>query len=156
MVFFLFMFYLLNEFPPTLFFSLNVYLSYSVFHSCGFLGVSFTILSFLLGPTFPTTCMQPPVLPYQERVHSQLSSRREQGRLAPMPQWKQVKKLILTTMHPTLAVTVVFLSQSFPSSLSESVILNNFQWIKSASPFGDDAWFNVSKIFNQIFPALLG
>ncbi|XP_064591775.1 F-actin-monooxygenase MICAL3 isoform X11 [Zonotrichia leucophrys gambelii] len=32
---------------------------------------------------------QPPVLPYQERVHSQSSSRREQGRLAPIPQWKQ-------------------------------------------------------------------
>ncbi|KAL9854270.1 F-actin-monooxygenase MICAL3 isoform 2-T3 [Geothlypis trichas] len=32
---------------------------------------------------------QPPVLPYQERVHSQPSSRREQGRLAPIPQWKQ-------------------------------------------------------------------
>ncbi|XP_032912773.1 F-actin-monooxygenase MICAL3 isoform X2 [Catharus ustulatus] len=30
-----------------------------------------------------------PVLPYQERVHSQPSSRREQGRLAPIPQWKQ-------------------------------------------------------------------
>uniref|UniRef100_A0A8B9IDP6 F-actin monooxygenase n=1 Tax=Anser cygnoides TaxID=8845 RepID=A0A8B9IDP6_ANSCY len=32
---------------------------------------------------------QQPVLPYQERVHNQPSSRREQGRLAPMPQWKQ-------------------------------------------------------------------
>uniref|UniRef100_A0A8C3NTT7 F-actin monooxygenase n=1 Tax=Cyanoderma ruficeps TaxID=181631 RepID=A0A8C3NTT7_9PASS len=32
---------------------------------------------------------QQPVLPYQERVHSQASSRREQGRLAPIPQWKQ-------------------------------------------------------------------
>ncbi|XP_032912775.1 F-actin-monooxygenase MICAL3 isoform X4 [Catharus ustulatus] len=32
---------------------------------------------------------QQPVLPYQERVHSQPSSRREQGRLAPIPQWKQ-------------------------------------------------------------------
>ncbi|NXY91473.1 MICA3 monooxygenase, partial [Alcedo cyanopectus] len=32
---------------------------------------------------------QPPVLPYQERVHNQPSSRREQGRLAPIPQWKQ-------------------------------------------------------------------
>ncbi|XP_066175544.1 F-actin-monooxygenase MICAL3 isoform X8 [Sylvia atricapilla] len=31
---------------------------------------------------------QQPVLPYQERVHSQASSRREQGR-APIPQWKQ-------------------------------------------------------------------
>uniref|UniRef100_A0A8C2U548 F-actin monooxygenase n=1 Tax=Coturnix japonica TaxID=93934 RepID=A0A8C2U548_COTJA len=29
------------------------------------------------------------VLPYQERVHNQPSSRREQGRLAPIPQWKQ-------------------------------------------------------------------
>ncbi|NXE18568.1 MICA3 monooxygenase, partial [Ardeotis kori] len=32
---------------------------------------------------------QHPVLPYQERVHNQPSSRREQGRLAPIPQWKQ-------------------------------------------------------------------
>ncbi|XP_041340362.1 F-actin-monooxygenase MICAL3 isoform X15 [Pyrgilauda ruficollis] len=32
---------------------------------------------------------QQPVLPYQERGHSQPSSRREQGRLAPIPQWKQ-------------------------------------------------------------------
>ncbi|NXN96608.1 MICA3 monooxygenase, partial [Rhinopomastus cyanomelas] len=32
---------------------------------------------------------QQPVLPYQERIHSQPSSRREQGRLAPIPQWKQ-------------------------------------------------------------------
>ncbi|KAM9390378.1 F-actin-monooxygenase MICAL3 isoform 5-T5 [Phaethornis superciliosus] len=32
---------------------------------------------------------QQPVLPYQERIHTQPSSRREQGRLAPVPQWKQ-------------------------------------------------------------------
>ncbi|XP_054692091.1 F-actin-monooxygenase MICAL3 isoform X10 [Grus americana] len=32
---------------------------------------------------------QQPVLPYQERVHNQPSSRREQGRLAAIPQWKQ-------------------------------------------------------------------
>ncbi|NXF49393.1 MICA3 monooxygenase, partial [Oceanites oceanicus] len=32
---------------------------------------------------------QQPVLPYQERVHNQPFSRREQGRLAPIPQWKQ-------------------------------------------------------------------
>ncbi|XP_068258472.1 F-actin-monooxygenase MICAL3 isoform X6 [Nyctibius grandis] len=32
---------------------------------------------------------QQPVLPYQERVHNQPSSRRDQGRLAPIPQWKQ-------------------------------------------------------------------
>ncbi|XP_074727832.1 F-actin-monooxygenase MICAL3 isoform X2 [Strix uralensis] len=32
---------------------------------------------------------QQPALPYQERVHNQPSSRREQGRLAPIPQWKQ-------------------------------------------------------------------
>ncbi|NXN09033.1 MICA3 monooxygenase, partial [Indicator maculatus] len=35
---------------------------------------------------------QQPVLPYQERVHNQPSSRREQGRLAPIPQWKQRKR----------------------------------------------------------------
>ncbi|KAM8820646.1 F-actin-monooxygenase MICAL3 [Eudromia elegans] len=32
---------------------------------------------------------QQSVLPYQERVHNQPSSRREQGRLASVPQWKQ-------------------------------------------------------------------
>ncbi|KAM6321645.1 F-actin-monooxygenase MICAL3 isoform 4-T4 [Aegotheles albertisi] len=32
---------------------------------------------------------QQPVLPYQERVHNQPSSSREQDRLAPVPQWKQ-------------------------------------------------------------------
>ncbi|XP_010216810.1 PREDICTED: protein-methionine sulfoxide oxidase MICAL3-like [Tinamus guttatus] len=32
---------------------------------------------------------QQPVLPYQERVHNQPSSRRDQGRLASVPQWKQ-------------------------------------------------------------------
>ncbi|XP_025907956.1 F-actin-monooxygenase MICAL3 isoform X2 [Nothoprocta perdicaria] len=32
---------------------------------------------------------QQPVLPYQERVHNPPSSRREQGRLASVPQWKQ-------------------------------------------------------------------
>ncbi|NXL63640.1 MICA3 monooxygenase, partial [Chordeiles acutipennis] len=32
---------------------------------------------------------QQPVLPYQERVHNPPASRREQGRLAPIPQWKQ-------------------------------------------------------------------
>ncbi|XP_064011815.1 F-actin-monooxygenase MICAL3 isoform X7 [Pogoniulus pusillus] len=32
---------------------------------------------------------QQPVLPYQERAHNQAASRREQGRLAPIPQWKQ-------------------------------------------------------------------
>ncbi|XP_062446842.1 F-actin-monooxygenase MICAL3 isoform X11 [Rhea pennata] len=32
---------------------------------------------------------QQPVLPYQERVHNQPSSRREQGRIASVPQWKQ-------------------------------------------------------------------
>lgn len=113
---------------PLFFFSLNVWLSYSVSHSFGFLWVSFTILSFLLGPIFPTTCMQQPVLPYQERVHNQPSSRREQGRLAPIPQWKQVKKLIMNTMHcphPTPAITVLFSNQSFSSTLCESVILNN-------------------------------
>lgn len=37
----------------------------------------------------------------------------------------------------------------------ESLILNNFQGIKSVSPFGDVVWFNAWKILNQTFPALL-
>uniref|UniRef100_A0A674ILH6 F-actin monooxygenase n=1 Tax=Terrapene triunguis TaxID=2587831 RepID=A0A674ILH6_9SAUR len=41
-------------------------------------------------PVQSTGLRRKPVLPYQERVHNQLSCRqREQGRLAPMPQWKQ-------------------------------------------------------------------
>ncbi|XP_075753097.1 F-actin-monooxygenase MICAL3 isoform X12 [Pelodiscus sinensis] len=41
-------------------------------------------------PVQSTSLRRQPVLPYQERVHNQLSCRqREQGRLAPMPQWKQ-------------------------------------------------------------------
>ncbi|XP_065439160.1 F-actin-monooxygenase MICAL3 isoform X21 [Chrysemys picta bellii] len=41
-------------------------------------------------PVQSTGLRRQPVLPYQERVHNQLSCRqREQGRLAPMPQWKQ-------------------------------------------------------------------
>ncbi|NWU95733.1 MICA3 monooxygenase, partial [Upupa epops] len=35
---------------------------------------------------------QQAVLPYQERFHNQPSSRREQGRLAPIPQWKQINR----------------------------------------------------------------
>ncbi|XP_043395932.1 F-actin-monooxygenase MICAL3 isoform X13 [Chelonia mydas] len=41
-------------------------------------------------PVQSTGLRRQPVLPYQERVHNQLSCRqREQGRLAPIPQWKQ-------------------------------------------------------------------
>ncbi|XP_043373491.1 F-actin-monooxygenase MICAL3 isoform X2 [Dermochelys coriacea] len=41
-------------------------------------------------PVQSTGLRRQTVLPYQERVHNQLSCRqREQGRLAPMPQWKQ-------------------------------------------------------------------
>ncbi|XP_026723881.1 F-actin-monooxygenase MICAL3 isoform X1 [Athene cunicularia] len=54
---------------------------------------------------------QQPVLHYQERVHNQPSSRREQGRLAPIPQWKQLrnkersrtcpKKIIMLSSSPS-------------------------------------------------------
>ncbi|XP_027638628.2 F-actin-monooxygenase MICAL3 isoform X2 [Falco peregrinus] len=40
-------------------------------------------------PVQSSSLRRQPVLPYQERVHNQPSSRREQGRLAPIPQWKQ-------------------------------------------------------------------
>ncbi|XP_075753061.1 F-actin-monooxygenase MICAL3 isoform X8 [Pelodiscus sinensis] len=44
-------------------------------------------------PVQSTSLRRQPVLPYQERVHNQLSCRqREQGRLAPMPQWKQINR----------------------------------------------------------------
>ncbi|XP_067392417.1 F-actin-monooxygenase MICAL3 isoform X3 [Emydura macquarii macquarii] len=43
-------------------------------------------------PVQTTGSRRQPVLPYQERVHNQISCRqREQGRLAPMPQWKQLR-----------------------------------------------------------------
>ncbi|XP_050826143.1 F-actin-monooxygenase MICAL3 isoform X4 [Serinus canaria] len=56
---------------------------------------------------------QPPVLPYQERVHSQPSSRREQGRLAPIPQWKQMRHKERSRTCPK---KVIMLSSSTPSS----------------------------------------
>ncbi|XP_068803822.1 F-actin-monooxygenase MICAL3 isoform X2 [Struthio camelus] len=40
-------------------------------------------------PVQSSSLRRQPVLPYQERVHNQPSSRREQGRLASVPQWKQ-------------------------------------------------------------------
>ncbi|KAH0617087.1 hypothetical protein JD844_028725 [Phrynosoma platyrhinos] len=43
-----------------------------------------------LHPAYPMTCMQQSAQPYQERALSQPAYRqREQGRLAPIPQWKQ-------------------------------------------------------------------
>ncbi|XP_063009891.1 F-actin-monooxygenase MICAL3 isoform X14 [Melospiza melodia melodia] len=56
---------------------------------------------------------QPPVLPYQERVHSQSSSRREQGRLAPIPQWKQMRHKERSRTCPK---KVIMLSSCTPSS----------------------------------------
>ncbi|XP_014725517.1 PREDICTED: protein-methionine sulfoxide oxidase MICAL3 isoform X8 [Sturnus vulgaris] len=56
---------------------------------------------------------QQPVLPYQERVHSQPSSRREQGRLAPIPQWKQMRHKERSRTCPK---KVIMLSSSTPSS----------------------------------------
>ncbi|XP_064011810.1 F-actin-monooxygenase MICAL3 isoform X2 [Pogoniulus pusillus] len=40
-------------------------------------------------PVPSSSLRRQPVLPYQERAHNQAASRREQGRLAPIPQWKQ-------------------------------------------------------------------
>ncbi|XP_066854940.1 F-actin-monooxygenase MICAL3 isoform X5 [Anser cygnoides] len=56
---------------------------------------------------------QQPVLPYQERVHNQPSSRREQGRLAPMPQWKQMRSKERCRTCPK---KVIMLSSSTPPS----------------------------------------
>ncbi|XP_066175543.1 F-actin-monooxygenase MICAL3 isoform X7 [Sylvia atricapilla] len=55
---------------------------------------------------------QQPVLPYQERVHSQASSRREQGR-APIPQWKQMRHKERSRTCPK---KVIMLSSCTPSS----------------------------------------
>ncbi|XP_074907351.1 F-actin-monooxygenase MICAL3 isoform X3 [Buteo buteo] len=54
---------------------------------------------------------QQPVLPYQERVHNQPSSRREQGRLAPIPQWKQLRNKERSRTCPK---KVIMLSSSTP------------------------------------------
>ncbi|XP_054242366.1 F-actin-monooxygenase MICAL3 isoform X2 [Indicator indicator] len=56
---------------------------------------------------------QQPVLPYQERVHNQPSSRREQGRLAPIPQWKQMRTKGRSRTCPK---KVIMLSSSTPPS----------------------------------------
>ncbi|XP_012983282.2 F-actin-monooxygenase MICAL3 isoform X1 [Melopsittacus undulatus] len=56
---------------------------------------------------------QQPVLPYQERVHNQPSSRREQGRLAPIPQWKQMRRKECSRTCPK---KVIMLSSSTPPS----------------------------------------
>ncbi|XP_053908601.1 F-actin-monooxygenase MICAL3 isoform X3 [Cuculus canorus] len=56
---------------------------------------------------------QQPVLPYQERVHNQPSSRREQGRLAPIPQWKQMR---IKERSRTCPKKVIMLSSTPPSS----------------------------------------
>ncbi|XP_052646672.1 F-actin-monooxygenase MICAL3 isoform X3 [Harpia harpyja] len=56
---------------------------------------------------------QQPVLPYQERVHNQPSSRREQGRLAPIPQWKQLRNKERSRTCPK---KVIMLSSSTPPS----------------------------------------
>ncbi|XP_014792734.1 PREDICTED: protein-methionine sulfoxide oxidase MICAL3 isoform X4 [Calidris pugnax] len=56
---------------------------------------------------------QQPVLPYQERVHNQPSSRREQGRLAPIPQWKQMRSRERSRTCPK---KVIMLSSSTPPS----------------------------------------
>lgn len=103
-VFSLFIYDLLNEFSPTLFFFFSLK-CLSVWLHLPFLWLSSNfccccIIPPCFQPTCPATCMQQPVLPYQERVHNQPSSRREQGRLAPIPQWKQVKKLIEYDLLP--------------------------------------------------------
>ncbi|XP_071623428.1 F-actin-monooxygenase MICAL3 isoform X2 [Heliangelus exortis] len=56
---------------------------------------------------------QQPVLPYQERIHTQPSSRREQGRLAPVPQWKQMRTKERSRTCPK---KVIMLSSSTPPS----------------------------------------
>uniref|UniRef100_A0A674H2C9 F-actin monooxygenase n=1 Tax=Taeniopygia guttata TaxID=59729 RepID=A0A674H2C9_TAEGU len=58
---------------------------------------------------------QQPVLPYQERVHSQPSSRREQGRLAPIPQWKQMRHKERSRTCPKKVIMLSSTPSSSPS-----------------------------------------
>ncbi|XP_042745497.1 F-actin-monooxygenase MICAL3 isoform X2 [Lagopus leucura] len=64
-------------------------------------------------PVQSSTLRRQPVLPYQERVHNQPSSRREQGRLAPIPQWKQMRSKERCRTCPK---KVIMLSSSTPPS----------------------------------------
>ncbi|XP_074861722.1 F-actin-monooxygenase MICAL3 isoform X15 [Carettochelys insculpta] len=58
-------------------------------------------------PVQSTSLRRQPVLPYQERVHNQLSCRqREQGRLAPMPQWKQLRNKEHSRTCPKKVITL--------------------------------------------------
>ncbi|XP_065439252.1 F-actin-monooxygenase MICAL3 isoform X35 [Chrysemys picta bellii] len=67
-------------------------------------------------PVQSTGLRRQPVLPYQERVHNQLSCRqREQGRLAPMPQWKQLRTKERSRTCPKKVITLSP-SSSPPSS----------------------------------------
>ncbi|CAM2097704.1 unnamed protein product, partial [Caretta caretta] len=67
-------------------------------------------------PVQSTGLRRQPVLPYQERVHNQLSCRqREQGRLAPMPQWKQLRNKERSRTCPKKVITLSP-SSSPPSS----------------------------------------
>lgn len=156
--FFLFIFYLLNEFPPPLFFFLKCL---SVWFCIPFLWLSLSFLHYFIFPPWshlpynlhaatcpalPRACAQPTI--QQTRAGPACPH-------TPVETGKETHSHLNAPPHPTPPITAVLLSQPFSSTLSESVVLNNFQWIKSTSPFGDDVWFNVSKIFNQVFPAFL-
>ncbi|KAM7177718.1 F-actin-monooxygenase MICAL3 isoform 13-T13 [Macrochelys suwanniensis] len=67
-------------------------------------------------PVQSTGLRRQPVLPYQERVDNQLSCRqREQGRLAPIPQWKQLRNKERSRTCPK-KVIMLSPSSSPPSS----------------------------------------
>lgn len=155
-IFFFLIFYLLNEFPlDCIFFFLKCF---SVWFCIPFLWLSLSFLHYFIFPPWfhlpynlhAATC------PALSRTCSQPAI--QQTRAGPACSHTPVetgKETDYNALHPTPAISGVFFSQSFSSMLSESLILNDFQWIKSTSPFGDDACFNVSKLLNQMFPALL-
>lgn len=130
MVFFLFILYLLNEFPPTLFFFLKCL---SVLLCIPFLWLSLSFLHYFIFPPwshFPYN-LHAATCPALSRACSQPAIRQTRAGPAcshtPVETGKETHSDCNALPAPTPAVTVVFLSQSFSSTLSESIILNNFQ-----------------------------
>ncbi|XP_062446768.1 F-actin-monooxygenase MICAL3 isoform X3 [Rhea pennata] len=78
---------------------------------------------------------QQPVLPYQERVHNQPSSRREQGRIASVPQWKQLRSKECSRTCPK---KVIMLSSSTPPS-SPPYLRQQRNWERGAESPGEQS-----------------
>ncbi|XP_075753114.1 F-actin-monooxygenase MICAL3 isoform X16 [Pelodiscus sinensis] len=88
-------------------------------------------------PVQSTSLRRQPVLPYQERVHNQLSCRqREQGRLAPMPQWKQLRNKERSRTCPK---KVIMLSSSSTPPSSPSYPRQQINREPGADPLGEQS-----------------